>query len=157
MPRQIDEMSKPLPRSSGQVPALTFVAHLVVTIDRPLVIGRQAAGLREVIPITGGQFSGPHVKGAVLPGGADWCLTRPDGIAEVWARYTLKTDDGQLISVINSGLAHPQPDGSYAGRTTPQFEVEAGPLDWLRRSTFIGTLLAHASGDRVELDFYRVD
>ncbi len=137
-------------------PSLAPVARLTVAVARPLVIGKAEAGLREVIPITGGTVEG-QLNGKVLPGGADWCLTRPDGVAEVWARYTLELDGGELVSVLNTGLAFPQPDGSYAGRTVPQFEVASGPLSWLRNHIFLGTLLASAEGDRVELAFFRVD
>jgi len=138
-------------------PALAPIARLTVAIARPLVIGKAEAGLREVIPITGGTVEG-ELRGKVLPGGADWCLTRPDGVAEVWARYTLELEGGALVSVLNTGLAFPQPDGSYAGRTVPQFEVaSSGPFSWLRNHIFVGTLLARAEGDRVELGFYRVD
>ena len=137
-------------------PALAPIARLTVAIARPLVIGKAEAGLREVIPITGGSVEG-ELRGKVLPGGADWCLTRPDGVAEVWARYTLELEGGDLVSVLNAGLAFPQPDGSYAGRTVPQFEVASGGLSWLRRHIFLGTLLARAEGDRVDLAFYRVD
>jgi hypothetical protein len=45
-------------------------------------------GERRVIPITGGSFEGPNIKGAVLPGVADWQLVRPDGDLELYARYT---------------------------------------------------------------------
>jgi len=137
-------------------PALTPFARLTVTIARPLVIGRAEAGLREVIPITGGTVSG-EIAGEVVQGGADRCLTRPDGVAEVWARYTLALDTGDLVSVLNTGLAFPQENGSYAGRTVPQFEVANGPLHWLRNHIFVGTLLAPPEGDRVELQFFRVD
>jgi hypothetical protein len=140
-----------------QVPHLSPVARVSVAIARPLIIGKLEAGLREVIPITGGTVEGPLLKGKVLPGGADWCLTRGDGVAEIWARYTIALDDGPLVAIINSGLAHPQTDGSYRGRTVPQFELAPGPYDWLRDSIFIGTLLAHASGDQVDLEFFRVD
>ena len=32
----------------------------------------------------------------VLPGGGDWQTIRDDGVAELEARYTLRTDDGAL-------------------------------------------------------------
>ncbi len=137
-------------------PLLTPIARLTVNIARPLVIGTAEAGLREVIPITGGTIEG-QLAGKVLAGGADWCLTRPDGVAEVWARYTLALETGEFVSVLNTGLAFPLADGSYAGRTVPQFEVAAGPLQWLRNHIFLGTLMAPATGDRVELQFFRVD
>ncbi len=138
-------------------PTLTPIARLSVSIGTPLVVGHTESGLREVIPITGGIVTGSLLAGKVLPGGADWCLTRPDGVAEVWARYTLALDGGHLVSVINAGLAHPQADGSYTGHTVPQFETGASELSWLRNSIFVGTLVAQASGRAVDVAFYRVD
>ena len=35
-------------------------------------------------PITGGKFKGPGIEGVVVPGGADWQLTRPDGDVELY-------------------------------------------------------------------------
>jgi len=34
---------------------------------------------RRIVPVTGGTFEGPDVRGIVLPGGADWVCRRPDG------------------------------------------------------------------------------
>jgi hypothetical protein len=104
---------------------------------------------------TGGNFEGPALRGEVLPGGADWNLTRPDGVAEVWARYTLRTDDGVLIGVTNAGLIVPQPDGRSYARTAPQFEVAGERYAWLRLGIFAGTLEAADTG-AVQLHFYRV-
>jgi hypothetical protein len=138
-------------------PTLTPIARLVATLAPPLVIARREAGLREVIPITGGTVDGEVLSGRILPGGADWCLTRGDGIAEVWARYTIEAADGTLVMVTNAGLASAAGDGSYRGRTVPSFEVADGPLGFLRRHIFIGTLVAQADGSRVDLEFFRVD
>src|SRR5690349_8779087 len=104
-------------------PGLELVMTLRVQIAPALNVGEVGVGYRRVIPITGGSFVGPAVRGDVLPGGADWNLTRPDGAVEIWARYTLRTDDGVLIGVTNAGLVVPQPDGSSYARTAPQFEV----------------------------------
>lgn len=128
---------------------------LRVEIAPPLVIGEVGPGFRRVIPITGGTFEGPQLRGEVLPGGADWNLTRPDGVAEVWARYTLRADDGTLIGIVNAGLVVPQPDGSRLARTVPQFEVSGEQHGWLRRGVFVGTLAA-AEGSAVQLQFFRV-
>lgn len=139
------------------MPSLTLIARLNVTITAPLMIGRSAEGVREIIPISGGTVDGPLLHGSVIPGGADWCLTHGDGVAEVWARYAMRTHAGEIISITNHGFARANGDGSYGGRTAPRFEVGDGPLEWLRRSMFIGTLHAHASGEQVDLAFYRVD
>ena len=138
------------------MPELELVMTLRVEIAPALEVGEVGAGFRRVIPITGGSFEGPAIRGEVVPGGADWNLTRPDGVAEVWARYTLRTDDGVLVGVTNAGLIVPQPDGSLYARTTPQFEVAGERYAWLRRGAFVGTLIPMASGGAVQLQFFRV-
>jgi hypothetical protein len=138
------------------MPEIELVMTLRVEIGPVLEVGEVGAGLRRVIPITGGSFEGPAIRGEVVPGGADWNLTRPDGVAEVWARYTLRADDGVLVGVTNAGLIVPQPDGSLYARTTPQFEVVGERYAWLRRSMFVGTLIPLAAGGAVQLQFFRV-
>jgi hypothetical protein len=129
---------------------------LRVEIAPALELGQVGGGFRRVIPITGGTFEGPAVRGAVVPGGADWNLTRPDGVAEVWARYTLRADDDTLIGVVIAGLIHTRPDGTLYARTTPQFEVAGERYVWLRESTFVGTLEPLAGELAVRLQFFRV-
>ena len=137
-------------------PGLELVMTLRVEIAAPLDVGAVGGGVRRVIPITGGTFEGPEIRGTVLPGGADWNLTRPDGVAEIWARYTLRTDDGVLIAIINAGLVVPPADGSHHVRTVPQFEVAGEQYAWLRRNIFVGTLAPAESGDAVKLQFFRL-
>jgi len=138
------------------IPVLELVMTLRVEIAPPLDLGQVGPGVRRVIPITGGTFDGPHIRGEVLPGGADWNLTRPDGVAEVWARYTLRADDGTLLGIVNAGLVVPQPDGTRYARTVPQFEVAGERYGWLRRGIFVGTLAPAESGGAVQLQFFRV-
>lgn len=137
-------------------PALEFATEIAVTIAEPLVIGEIGGGLREIIPITGGTMRGPLLNGEVLPGGADWCLTRPDGVNEVWARYTLRTDDGVLISIINAGTCRANAHGDFEGQTAPQFEVADGPYAFLREARFVGKLLTDAGGTLARVTLYRV-
>jgi hypothetical protein len=137
---------------------LRFVMELLVEIGPALGVGSTPRGLRRVIPTTGGSFEGPDLRGIVVPGGADWNLRRPDGVAEIWARYTLQTDDGILISVTNAGLARGTPGAPdrYA-RTVPTFEVGHGRYAWLERSVFVGTLERHPGGvPGVKLRSYEV-
>ena len=138
------------------MPELELVMTLREEIAPALDVGEVGAGFRRVIPITGGSFEEPAIRGKVVPGGADWNLTRPDGVAEVWARYTLQTDDGVLLGVTNAGLIVPQSDGSLYARTSPQFEVAGERYAWLRRSIFVGTLIPVATGGAVQLEFFRV-
>ena len=115
-----------------------------VTIGERMVFGKSKYGERRIIPITGGTFEGPNIKGEVVPGGADWQLLRPDGGLELYARYTLKTHDGFFIQVINRVLIHTPPNVKEVGpyvRSVPQFEAPIGsPYEWLNQAIFLGTL-----------------
>lgn len=133
-------------------PGLEFAFEERVGLSKPLVIGLTAAGIRRVIPIAGGTFEGPALKGRVLEGGADWQILRHDGIDELHARYTLETDNGALIYVLAQGLrtgpaevmqklrSGELVDSSlYYFRAAVTFETGAPELQWLTRSLFVAT------------------
>ena len=119
-----------------------FVLEARVNCDPLLVIGASKSGKRQLIPITGGEFAGPAIKGRVLSGGADWQLVRPDGVTEIVARYTLQTHDGVNISVVNRGIAlYPPAFEKVYLRTTPEFEAPSESVyAWLNKSIFVGTV-----------------
>jgi hypothetical protein len=148
-------------------PALEHVADLVARIATPIEIGRIAGNLRRVIPILGGEVLGPHIRGKVLPGGADYQVMRSDGITDLQARYVIETDDRCLIYVDNQGVRYGPPElmeklrrgepvdpALIYFRSTPRFETAAPGYEWLMQSLFL------CSGarfpDRVELRFFRV-
>ena len=58
-------------------PALEFVFEETVTLGKALEVGKTARGERRIIPIAGGHFEGPHIKGEVMPGGSNtgWVRT----------------------------------------------------------------------------------
>ena len=147
--------------------ALDFVFRLSVRVAPALELGETSQGRRRIIPITGGTVEGPLLAGRVLPGGADWQIIRPDGCAELEARYTLEAADGALIAVTNRGLRHGPPEivakliagepvdpAAYYFRCTPVFETAAPAHRWLTRTIFA------ASGERrpdlVEIAVYAV-
>jgi hypothetical protein len=140
-------------------PTLEFAFQETVKLGQALEVGKTARGQRRIIPITGGHFEGPQIKGQVMPGGWDWQLTRPDGCTDVKADYFLKTDDGVVINVVNTGEICPGEQGAPAPvRTHPVFEPPLGKYEWLGRQAFVGTLgMAPASeGPAVLIRFYRV-
>ncbi len=131
---------------------LEFVFAAFVDIGTPLDVGPIAAGRRRIIPITGGRVEGPRLTATVLPGGADWQVVLPDGTAQLVARYTLRAEDGALISVVNRGVRRGPPEvlarlaagemvdpSEYYFRASPMFEVAPGPHEWLTRSVFVAT------------------
>jgi hypothetical protein len=121
----------------GEIPSLEFVFTAYVDIGPALEFGAVPEGQRRVIPITGGTFKGPRIQGEIVPGGADWNLSRSDGATVVEASYFLRTDDGVVIRIANAGVGAP-PIGLRF--TTPRFEAPNGKYDWLNQSTFVGTL-----------------
>ena len=129
---------------------------LRVTVAAPQNIGPGPHGARRTVPLTGGTFEGPRLRGTVLPGGsADWLLLREDAVLEMDLRATLRTQDGALVLMKSFGLRHGPPEviaaigrgesvdpASYYFRTTPRF-ASADP-----RYAFLNRLVAVATGDR---------
>lgn len=115
-----------------------------VTIAEGIILGESKHGWRRIVPITGGSFEGPKIRGVVVPGGEDWQLTRPDGDTELHARYLLRTHDGHLIQVINQVLIHYPPGGEETSgyvRSVVDLEAEVGgPYEYLNHAIYIGTL-----------------
>lgn len=138
-----------------------------ITLDEPLELGETPLGRRRIINITGGRFSGARLSGRVLAGGADWQVIRPDGVADLDARYTLETSDGALIYVRNRGYRHGSPEtmrrlaageavdpSLYYMRTTPRFETGDARYAWLNRIVCVATGARHT--DAVELEVFEV-
>lgn len=147
--------------------ALEYVFTARVAVAPPLVVGESSHGLRRIIPILGGQCEGPRLTADVLHGGADWQYLRPDGVMQLEARYTLRTDDGALIQVINRGLRHGPPQvmerllrgesvdpGDYYFRSAAEFEAPRGPHEWLNKGIFVG--LAERQRDMAIVHFHLV-
>jgi hypothetical protein len=136
---------------TSTAPPLNFVMELRVRVGPAVEIGAVGHGRRRIVPIRGGTFEGPQLRGEVLDGGADWQIVRADGLTELDTRYTLRTDRGQLIYIRNAGLRHAAPHvvaRLLAGeavdpalvyfRTAPVFETAAPELAWLTRAVFVG-------------------
>lgn len=149
------------------VPGLELAFTVRAQLAPPLEIGMSEGLKRRIIPIVGGTVEGPRLKGSVVEGGADWQAIRPDGTAQIFARYTLRGEDGGLISVINPGVRRGPPEvmarlakgelvdpSTYYFRTTPSFETGDGPHAWLTRSAFI--CVGARFPDAVQIDFYEV-
>jgi hypothetical protein len=148
-------------------PGLVFAFQVRAELGTPIEIGQVSQGRRRIIPIVGGTFEGPGLKGRVLNQGADWQIVRADGLAELDTRYLLETDGGQLIYVQNAGVRHAASDvmaklaaGGVVDpklvyfRTVPTFETSAPELQWLTRSIFVGTGERHPA--HVIIRFWRV-
>ncbi len=141
-------------------PRLTFVYRLEATVAQPLELGDTANGRRRIVALTDGTFTGPALNGRLLPGAsADWQLVLADGTAIGDVRYTLQTDDGDLLYVQSRGVRHGPPDvlarlargedvdaSEYTFRTSTHIETAAPDLDWLNKGIFISVGGRRAGG-----------
>ncbi len=132
-------------------PRLTRVYRLEAMLGQPLELGETPQGHRRIVPLTGGTFSGPELRGTLLPGAsADWQTVLPDGTALGDIRYTLQTDAGDLLYVQARGVRHGNADvlarlgrgedvdaSEYTFRTSTQIESTARQLEWLNKGVFI--------------------
>ena len=151
----------------ADTPQLEFVFAANVSVGPPLDFCDVGKGARRIVPITGGEFSGPNIRGKVLQGGADWQILRGDGVSELEARYTLQTDDGALINVRNLALRHGPPEvmaalaagravepGSYYFRGATFFETGDARYGWITNCIVICIGEREPAG--VKLKFYKV-
>ncbi len=105
-------------------PDLEFVCELKVSTDKMQSVGMTAHGERRIIPITGGTFEGPKLKGIVLNGGADYQFANKENTrTEIEAIYTIKTDDGVVIHIRNVGLV-------FKTKEAVASMAKGEPIDW---------------------------
>ena len=124
-------------------PQLEFALQLKVTLGEAYTCGETQHGQRTIIPITGGTFEGPNIKGTIINGGADYQLNnKATGRTELEAIYCIKTDDGVNIHVRNRGIINSgkdeQGNPTFYFKAAPQFEA---PVDskyaWLNNAIFV--------------------
>ena len=123
-------------------PQLEFALQLNVTLGQAFSIENTQHGRRTVIPITGGTFEGPGIKGTIINGGADYQLANAQGRTELEAIYCIKTDDDIYIHVRNRGIIAGGQDAdgkpTFYFKAAPQFEAPAdSKYVWLNNALFI--------------------
>ena len=148
-------------------PKMEFAFELHAEVAKPDEVGVIPGGARRVIPILGGTFTGPGLKGKILPGGADHQLLQPDGFTQLEARYILQTEQGEMIYVTNRGMRHGpaevlqrlnagervDPNLIYF-RSAATLETAAPRLQWMARAIFV--CVGERYPSEVVVRFYRV-
>jgi hypothetical protein len=142
-------MTPPDTSSSDEAP-LVFLCTVSLETSPPQVIFQNPHGDRQIVPVTGGSFDGPHLRGMVLQGG-DSTLQRPDGVRELDARMTWQTDDGALLYVTYRGYRAKVPEVPPAWMAGAQrtsrdhyhmvslrFETGAARYAWLEQAVVVG-------------------
>ena len=124
-----------------ETPEPEFALQLKVTLGEAFSIDNTQHGRRTVIPITGGTFEGPQLKGTIINGGADYQLNA-ENRTELEAIYCIKTDDGIYIHVRNRGIIANGKDANgnptFYFKAAPQFEAPADSIyGWLNNALFV--------------------
>jgi hypothetical protein len=159
---------RPAPETPMPPPILVPAFSIAAEVAPALEVGPTPLGERRLIPILGGEVTGPRLTGKVLPGGTDYQSIRDAGLADIHARYVIETPAGARIYVENTGIRRGPPDlvarlrrgevvdaAQIYFRTVPRFETASPDHLWLMRSIFVcvGTRLP----DRVLLDVYELE
>ncbi|TKX20869.1 fumarylacetoacetate hydrolase-like protein 2 [Elsinoe australis] len=131
--------------------AFTLHVHLAEAID----FGTSAEGDKRFIGITGGHFEGPKANGTILAGGGDWNTVREDGVVHLLAKYSIRTDDGTVISTA-ARLSEGQEGQEWYTKTWPRFVVEDGKYSWLRQACFVGNLRRPDRPSHVKIDVFEL-
>jgi hypothetical protein len=139
------------------------LATFHVLLDDILDLGDTQWGRRRVVPIIGGSFEGPRLRGTVVPGGADWQVMHADGMITVDTRYLLRTDDDVLITLATNGVRHGPPEvisrinagddvdpASYYFRLFCRFETGSPQYVWLTRSLVVASAARDANAVRYQ-------
>jgi hypothetical protein len=121
-------------------------------------IGQTPTGLRRIVPVSGGTFTGERLNGIVLPGN-DWIINRPDGVMVIDVRLTLQTEDGAMIYMTYQGRFFAAPDvmarfakgvqlepQEYSLAMTAKFECGDERYAWLNNVVAVGTGEQTATG-----------
>jgi len=153
--------------SAAAAPVLRPFAQLLVTVGEPVGIGPVGAGVRRLVPITGGHCRAHDWQARVLGIGVD-CQVIVDGrVAYLEARYAMETDAGDRIYVENRAVRSGPPElmdrlargeavdpAQIYFRCTPRFETGSPALAWITERLFVGSGIRHPAA--VELAFFEV-
>jgi hypothetical protein len=132
-------------------PSLALVYRLQATLGEPVDLGGTERGHRRIVALTGGTFTGPTINGTLVPGAsADWQTVLRDGTAIGDIRYTLRTDDGDVLYVQSRSVRHGSTDvlarlaagedvdaSEYTFRAATEIVTAAAELDWLNKGVFV--------------------
>ena len=138
--------SEPLPLRTE------FLFRMVLQAGAPQMSAAGAGKELRVIPVTGGTFEGPSLKGEVVAGTtADWLRVEPDGTAHMDVRLVMRTDRGQHFYMHYSGVRTGPAEvlarlgrgeavdpADYYFRIAIRFETSDPDLAWLNRVLGVG-------------------
>jgi hypothetical protein len=124
-------------------PTLEHLLDISIEFD-PVQIFDTPVGTRFTYVVRRGRCEGPRIAGDILPGGGDWILFGTDRVARLDVRGTMRTDDGALIHITNTGRVQMPPAAStrfaagelirhdeMVARSSPLFDTDDERYRWL--------------------------
>ncbi|KAM3422999.1 hypothetical protein BST61_g474 [Cercospora zeina] len=134
------------PKTAPIPPGLVWLYTAFADCEPTLFAMQTPKGIRQAIPIVGGNFTGPHLSGKILDLGADWGLTDPQtGLFSADTRYNLQTHDGANLFLQTSGNSNP--DGTSHLRVV--IETGSDKYYWLNNVVAFGLLQMVATSETV--------
>jgi hypothetical protein len=112
-----------------------FLMDMILETGGP---GGGAVGSRQIVPVIGGTFEGPKLRGKVLPPGADWLVRISDTVRVLDVRTLLLTDDDQRIYVTYRGVLHTPAGQPRYQRVGMMFETGSEKYAWLHQIIAVG-------------------
>jgi hypothetical protein len=100
--------------------------------------GGGAVGARQIVPVTGGTFEGPKLRGTVLPPGGDWLVRISETVRVLDVRTLLLTDDDQRIYLNYRGVLYTPAGQPRYQRVGMMFETGSEKYAWLHQIVAVG-------------------
>jgi hypothetical protein len=117
-----------MPAETTMLP-VEFLFTMRAALDGPTIIPSAPHGTRILVPVTGGEVTGPKVNGTLRAQGGDWVTMRADGSAQLDVRLTILTDDGAAILMEYKGVLSTGDDRK--ARVAPLFQTGDERYAWL--------------------------
>jgi hypothetical protein len=160
--------AKQSPRSSMKELKSNRLFTLTIKLQPTIELGDTPAGKRRIFVVTGGEFEGDRIRGAIMPIiGSDLLLVRADGSAQQDVRMLLKTDDGAMVLMTYRGVRHasdevnariargePVSGADYYLRTVPFFETSSPKYAWINKIVSVG--VGERRGDAVVYEVFEI-
>ena len=112
-----------------------FLMDMILETGGP---GGGAVGARQIVPVIGGTFEGPKLRGKVLPPGADWLVRVNDTVRVLDVRTLFLTDDDQRIYVTYRGVLYTPPGQPRYQTVGMMFETGSEKYAWLQQIMAVG-------------------
>ena len=151
-------------------PSVEVRAEYLMTIEGKLG-SRAPVGQRVIVNVTGGSVRGPAIKGEIMAPAGDWLFVMPDGSNRLDVRFTIKTDDNEMIFVEYGGiiaftkeaqerLGKGEPvtaaDGYGYFITAPRFMTASAKYAWLNHVQAVGKMVSLQRGVGITYDVFTV-